>query len=93
MAENLEGDELDSIRRRVLLDVARILESDPDVYLSLTCEAGVWFPHSGERLENQPCGNLKCTGLYFTSAEGEGSCTVMSCEGVEDRLRIPVRDK
>ena len=65
MAENLEGDGLDSIRRRVLLDVARILESDPDVYLSLTCEAGVWFPHSGERLDNQTYGFHNHVGYYL----------------------------
>ena len=73
-----------------MLAVAPILESEPDVELSLNCEVGVWFPHSSKRLSNQPYDVLNRAVLYLASAEGEVSCQVFSREGVEDRDRIPV---
>ena len=74
-----------------MLAIALILESEPDVHLSLNCEAGVWGTHSGKRLVNRLYGILNYAGSYLTYSGGEGFYPALPCEGVEDRDRIPVR--
>ena len=68
MAENLEGGGIDLIWRRFLLAIELILKSDMNVYLALTCEAGVWGPHISKNLDNRPHGVLNHMVLCLTSS-------------------------
>ena len=68
-----------------MLDIALLLKSEPDVYISLTCELGVRVPHSGKRLANGTYDVLNHAGLFLTSAWDEGFFLVLPHKGVKDR--------